>query len=77
MQTATRGKAVLYARDRCSAVVAAFVLELQRSLTWRAKSLLGLGTVQEGFTGLVIAAQRCDRALRLHGHLQVPALDGV
>ena len=58
-------------------MVAAFAKELQRSLKWRAKALLGLGTVQEAFTGLVVAVQRSDSALRLNVHLYVLALDGV
>ena len=66
-----------YARDLCAEVVAAFAKELQRSLKWRAKALLGLGTVQEAFTGLVVAVQRSDSALRLNVHLHVLALDGV
>src|SRR5690606_18284967 len=60
-----------------SAVVGAFVDEVQRSDRWRAKRLLGLGSVELAHTGRVTFIQRFDSALRLNPHAHTLALDGV
>ena len=41
---------------------------LQRSLRWRAKRALGLGSVGEAEIGAVTFVQRCDSSLRLDVH---------
>jgi hypothetical protein len=69
--------AVGYDGALCSAVVAAFVEEVQRSYRWRAKRLLGLRSVQLAHTGAVTFIQRFDSALRLNPHAHTLALDGV
>ena len=66
-----------YDRVLCADVVAAFVLELSRSLKRRAKRLFGLDSVADAHTGAVAAIQRTDSALRLNVHAHVLALDGV
>jgi hypothetical protein len=64
-----------YDRVLCAEVVGAFVEELCRSLSRRAKRLFGLPTVADAKTGAVAAVQRTDGALRLnvhaHGHQNV------
>ena len=57
--------------------VRAFATELGRSLRHRAKRQLGLGSVDDALTGLVVVVQRTDGALRLNVHLHVLCLDGV
>ena len=66
-----------YDRALCADVVAAFVLELSRSLKRRAKRLFGLDSVADAHTGAVAAIQRTDSALRLNVHFHVLALDGA
>src|SRR5690606_36975722 len=56
---------------------AAFAYELLGSLRRRAKRMLGLRSVADAHTGLVMAIQRTDSAVRLNVHLHVLALDGV
>jgi hypothetical protein len=71
-------RAVLgYDKDLCQAAVSAFAGELSRSLKHRAKTLLGLGSVDAALTGSVAVVQRTDSALRLNAHLHVLGLDGV
>jgi hypothetical protein len=69
--------AVGYDGALCSAVVGAFVEEVQRSYRWRAKWLLGLTSVELAHTGAVTFIQRFDSALRLNPHAHTLALDGV
>jgi len=69
--------AVGYDGALCSAVVGAFVEEVQRSYRWRAKRQLGLPSVQLAHTGAVTFIQRFDSALRLNPHPHTLALDGV
>jgi len=69
--------AVGYDGALCSAVVGAFVQEVQRSYRWRAKQLLGLRSVELAHTGTVTFIQRFDSALRLNPHPHSLALDGV
>ena len=66
-----------YDRALCSGVAAAFAAELSGSLKRRAKQALGLASVSEALTGVLVAVQRVDGALRLNVHLHVLALDGV
>jgi len=61
----------------CSAVVGAFVNEVQRSTRWRAKRLFGLRSVELAHTGAVTFIQRFDSAVRLNPHAHTLALDGV
>jgi hypothetical protein len=58
-------RAVLgYDAELCASAARAFATELMRSLRRRAKKLFGLGSVQDAFTGAVVAIQRtilrCD-----------------
>jgi hypothetical protein len=46
-----------YDKQICAEVLAAVIKELDRSLKWRAKKLLGLSTVKEVLTGAVAAGQ--------------------
>ncbi len=69
--------AVGYDGALCSAVVRAFVEEVQRSYRWRAKRHLGLSSVELAHTGAVTFIQRFDSALRLNPHPHTLALDGV
>ncbi len=66
-----------YDRGLCSDVVRAFATTLQQELARRAKRELGLASVADAHTGLVVAVQRTDSALRLNVHFHVIALDGV
>jgi hypothetical protein len=66
-----------YDRELCSAVITAFVRELERSYKWRAKHLLGLDSVRDAHFGSVTIVQRFDSAIRLNPHPHVLALDGV
>jgi len=66
-----------YDRELCAEVVGAFTGEVSRSLKWRAKRELGLGSVQDAHTGSVFAVQRTDSALRLNVHVHGLALHGV
>jgi hypothetical protein len=59
------------------AATSAFAKEFSRSLKRRAKTELGLRSVDEALTGLVVVVQRTDGALRLNCHLHVLGLDGV
>jgi hypothetical protein len=71
-------RAVLgYDRELCRAAASAFAKELSRSLKRRAKRELGLSSVDDALTGLVVVVQRTDGALRLNCHLHVLGLDGV
>jgi hypothetical protein len=71
-------RAVLgYDQELCRAAANAFAQELNRSLRRRAKTLLGLRSVDDALTGLVVVVQRTDGALRLNVHLHVLGLDGV
>ena len=71
-------RAVLgYDRELCREAVSAFARELSRSLKRRAKRELGLSSVDDALTGLVVVVQRTDGALRLNCHLHVLGLDGV
>jgi hypothetical protein len=69
--------AVGYDGALCSAVMSAFVEEVQRSYRWRAKRAFGLGSVALAHTGAVTFIQRFDSALRLNPHAHTLALDGV
>ncbi len=51
--------------------------EVDRSLRWRAKRGLGLGSMAVAHTGAVVAVQRADSALRLNVHFHALVLDGV
>jgi hypothetical protein len=66
-----------YDREQCAGVLGAFVGELRRSLAWRAKRALSLGSVDEAETGTITFVQRFDSGLRLNVHYHVLALDGV
>jgi hypothetical protein len=66
-----------YDRELCSDLLGAFVGELRRSLSHRAKRALGLGSVAGAETGTVTFVQRFDSGLRLNVHFHVLALDGV
>ncbi len=66
-----------YDRKLCAEVVSAFMTEVDRSLSWRAKRELGLASVAEAHTGAVVAVQRTDSALRLNVHMHALWLDGV
>lgn len=66
-----------YDRQLCADVMSAFAQQVMRSLRHRAKRLLGLASVCEAHTGLVLAVQRTDSALRLNVHAHALALDGV
>ena len=66
-----------YDKQICAEVSAAVIKELDRSLKWRAKKLLGLSTVKQALTGAVAAVQRVDSALRLNVHFHILCLDGV
>jgi hypothetical protein len=66
-----------YDKQLCAKVLAAVIQELERSLKWRAKKLLGLSTVKEALTGAVAAVQRVDSALRMNVHFHILCLDGV
>jgi hypothetical protein len=66
-----------YDRELCSDVVRAFAHTLQQELCLRAKRELGLASVADAHTGIVVAVQRTDSALRLNVHLHVLCLDGV
>jgi hypothetical protein len=71
-------RAVLgYDKELCRVAASAFAKELSRSLKQRAKRELGLSSVDEALTGLVVVVQRTDGALRLNVHLHVLGLDGV
>jgi len=65
-------RAVLgYDKELCRAAASAFAQELSRSLKHRAKRALGLASVEDALTGLVVVVQRTDGALRLNCHLHV------
>lgn len=66
-----------YDRKLCAEVTSAFATELSRSLQRRAKRALSLDSVRDAHTGLVVAVQRTDSALRLNVHFHVLALDGA
>jgi len=66
-----------YDRKLCAEVVSAFMAEVDRSLRWRAKRELGLGSMAVAHTGAVVAVQRADSALRLNVHFHALVLDGV
>lgn len=71
-------RAVLgYDKELGREAASAFAKELSRSLKRRAKKQLGLRSVDEALTGLVVVVQRTDGALRLNVHLHVLGLDGV
>jgi hypothetical protein len=71
-------RAVLgYDKELCRVAASAFAKELSRSLKQRAKRELGLSSVDEALTGLVVVVQRTDGAPRLNVHLHVLGLDGV
>jgi hypothetical protein len=71
-------RAVLgYDQELGREAASAFAKELSRSLKRRAKQQLGLRSVDEALTGLVVVVQRTDSALRLNVHLHVMGLDGV
>ncbi len=71
-------RAVLgYDKELCRAAASAFAKELSRSLKHRAKRDLGLASVDDALTGLVVVVQRTDGAIRLNCHLHVLGLDGV
>lgn len=55
----------------------AFAGMLERCLKRRAKTALGLWSVSDALSGLVVAVQRTGSALRLNVHFHVLALDGV
>ena len=57
--------------------MAAFVVEVSRSLKRRAKKALSLTTAKQALTGAVSVVQRGDSALRLNVHFHVLVLDGV
>ncbi|MCP4243707.1 MAG: transposase [bacterium] len=61
----------------CAEFVRAFSEELSRSLRRRAKQQLGLDSMSDAHTGILVAIQRVDSALRLNVHYHVLALDGV
>jgi hypothetical protein len=69
--------AVGYDGALCSALMGAFVEEVQRSYRWRAKRALGLSSVELAHTGAVTFIQRFDSALRLNPHAHTLSLDGV
>lgn len=69
--------AVGYDGALCSAVMGAFVEEVQRCYRRRAKHQLGLGSVALAHTGAVTFIQRFDAALRLNPHAHTLSLDGV
>jgi hypothetical protein len=58
-------------------VLAAFTQEVQRSLRYRAKKMLGLSSMGEAHTGGVTFVQRFDSALPLNVHFHSLFLDGV
>ena len=71
-------RAVLgYDRELCREATTAFSRELSRSLKYRAKKLLGLRSISDAHTGLIVTTHRLDGALRLNLHLHVLGLDGV
>jgi hypothetical protein len=71
-------RAVLgYDKELGRAAASAFAQELSRSLKHRAKRELGLSSVDDALTGLVVVVQRTDGAIRLNVHLHVLGLDGV
>jgi hypothetical protein len=61
----------------CAGVLGAFVSELRRSLSWRAKRALSLASVAHAETATITFVQRFDSGLRLNVHFHVLALDGV
>jgi hypothetical protein len=71
-------RAVLgFDRELCREATSAFCKELSRSLKRRAKTKLGLSSVDDALTGAVAVVQRVDGAIRLNVHLHVLGLDGV
>jgi hypothetical protein len=66
-----------YDRKMCAGVLGAFVSELRRSLSWRAKRALSLASVAHAETATITFVQRFDSGLRLNVHFHVLALDGV
>ena len=54
-----------------------FARALERSTRRRAKSLLGLASVDDALFGAVTFVQRSDSALRLDPHAHTLTLDGV
>ncbi|MFT7579094.1 MAG: hypothetical protein ACI9MR_000756 [Myxococcota bacterium] len=61
----------------CADVLGAFTEALKRSLRWRAKRELCLGSVCDGEIGALTFVQQADSALRLNVHFHTLALDGV
>jgi len=66
-----------YDKELCAGALSAFVVELSRSLKWRAKKEYGLTSVAHALTGAVASVQRVDSGLRLNVHYHLLALDGV
>lgn len=66
-----------YDRKLCADFVTAFAQELSRSLRHRAKQQFGLESLSEAHTGILVAIQRVDSALRLNVHFHVLAIDGI
>lgn len=57
-----------YDRALCSEVLAAFTLEVQRSLKHRAKKVFAFASMSDAHTGGITFIQRFDSALRLNVH---------
>ena len=66
-----------YDRQLCTEVLTSFASALSTCLRRRAKTLLGLRSVDDAHTGAVTFVQRYDSALRLNVHAHTLALDGV
>lgn len=66
-----------YDQKLCADFATAFAEELSRSLRHRAKKQLGLESMSEAHTGILVAIQRVDSALRLNVHFHVLAIDGI
>jgi hypothetical protein len=61
----------------CSALVSAFVREVEHSYRLRAKHHLGLTSVRRAHFGALTLIQRADSAIRLDPHPHTLAIDGV
>jgi hypothetical protein len=66
-----------YDRKLCADVLDAFITSLRRSLRLRAKSQLGLRSIEDALFGAVTFIQRADSSLRLNVHFHCLVLDGV
>jgi hypothetical protein len=66
-----------YDRKLCADVLDAFITSLCRSLRLRAKSQLGLRSIEDALFGAVTFIQRAGSSLRLNLHFHCLVLDGV